>query len=284
MSLVTHTPVPRPPRRAGSPDRARRRDLVGAEWIKFWSLRSTPVTLGVLAVLYPYFAWRAGRGEYRSWPNYTPPMRDAFDAGHTAFPGPTWFLMMVGTGTIGALTVAGEHAGGLIRTTFTAVPARGRVVLAKAAVLTKVMTALGLVVAVGSYQLSQAALGDRVPHHAITEPDALRAVAATTLLLPLCALVGMALAAVIRATAGSVFAVCAVFVLLPAGLRSTGGQEWLDPVVNAQPWYAWGRLTGMGNGHIVGSVPSFTAAWTAMAAWPVAAVAVAVVALRVRDV
>ncbi|MDI2130375.1 ABC transporter permease [Yinghuangia seranimata] len=283
MSLVTHTPVPRPPGRSGTADRARWRDLVGAEWIKFWSLRSTPVTLGVLAALYLYLAWRSGGQEYRSWPHYTPEMRDGFDAGHTAFPGPEWFAMMVGAGTVGALTVAGEHAGGLIRTTFTAVPARGRVVLAKAIVLTGVMTVLGFAVAVGSYTLSQAALGDRIPHHAVTQPDAMRAVAATTLLLPLCALVGMGLAAVIRVTAGSVFAVCALFVLLPPGLRVTG-RQWLDPVVNAHPWFAWGRLTGTGNGHIVGSVPSFTAAWTAMAAWPVAAVAVAVVAMRVRDV
>lgn len=56
-------------------------------------------------------------------------------------------LLALAAGAIGAVSVTGEYGSGLIRTTFTAVPARRSVMAAKAIVLTAVMTVFGAVVA-----------------------------------------------------------------------------------------------------------------------------------------
>ncbi|MFF3686085.1 hypothetical protein [Streptomyces sp. NPDC002187] len=48
-------------------------------------------------------------------------------------------VLILATGSIGALTVVGEYSTGQIRTTFAAVPARRSVVAAKVAVVTAVM-------------------------------------------------------------------------------------------------------------------------------------------------
>jgi branched-subunit amino acid permease len=65
---------------------------------------------------------------------------------------------MATAGTIGAMTVAGEHASGLIRTTFLAVPNRQHVVLAKAVVVASVTSAVGLVTATASFVTAQTIL------------------------------------------------------------------------------------------------------------------------------
>ena len=52
-------------------------------------------------------------------------------------------LPMLGAGALGAQSIVGEHASGLIRTTLVAVPDRGRVVLAKAAVVAAAFSPYG---------------------------------------------------------------------------------------------------------------------------------------------
>ncbi|MGR6999901.1 hypothetical protein ACU686_20380 [Yinghuangia aomiensis] len=102
-------------------------------------------------------------------------------------------------------------------------------------------------------------------------------------LVPVCALVGTALATLIRHSAGTVFAVCALFVFVPEALKSPQ-QDWLVAVANATPWYAWGRLTATGHGHVVGHIPTVTGSWVALAGWAVCSVAAAAVATHAREV
>ncbi|MEK8142707.1 hypothetical protein NKH18_12235 [Streptomyces sp. M10(2022)] len=72
--------------------------------------------------------------------------------------------------SIGALTVVSEYGSGLIRTTTVAVPARGSVVLAKAAVTAALWTAVGATISTGSFLVSQAILNERHAGVAITHP------------------------------------------------------------------------------------------------------------------
>jgi hypothetical protein len=121
---------------------------------------------------------------------------------------------MVVTGSVGAIAVSGEYTSGLIRTTFAAVPDRRAMTAAKVTVMAVVMSALGAVVAGTSFGVTQAILRD---HRGLSlgAPGALRAVAASALLAPLCALVGMALGAVVRHAAGTVVTVVGVLLLFP---------------------------------------------------------------------
>ncbi|MFE3201649.1 ABC transporter permease [Embleya sp. NPDC059237] len=271
-----------------TPDtRPRWRDLIAAEWIKLTSLRSTPIVLGLLVPLYLYFAHDGAATTYAHWPTLAAELKRHPDPAHDAFPFPKFLLLMATAGTLGAMTVAGEQASGLIRTTFIAVPARTRVLAAKAAVLTGTLAGVGLVIGVGVWGVTLATYGDRIPGFSYGTPGVGRAIAGTALLLPVCGLIGMALAAIIRNTAGTVFAVLVFFLAGPVagkGRIPPLDAEWSAHVTNALPGYAWGRLTVMDPGHTVERLPSVPTAWITLAAWAFAALAVLLPLLRRRDV
>ncbi|MFI1384064.1 ABC transporter permease [Embleya sp. NPDC020886] len=280
--MTTTTPAATPS--ATAP--ARRRDLIAAEWLKLRSLRSTPIVLALLVPLYVYFAYDAASITHDAWPTLSARQRQDVDPGHDALPFPRFLLLMATAGTIGAMTIAGEHASGLIRTTFIAVPARGRVLLAKMVVLSGVLALLGLIIGIGAWGATFVAYSDRITGFSFGTPGVVRSIAGTTVMVPMCALIGVAAAMIVRHTAGVVFAVLVFFLLGPVAIR--GRLPLLDAassaqLVNAMPAYAWGRLTIMTQGHIVERIPSIAAAWTALAGWALAAILVPML-LRHRDV
>jgi hypothetical protein len=282
-ALATAAVLPVPAR-----DRARWRDLLAAEWIKLWSLRSTPLVLAALTLLYLYMTWHFSQGTNNAWPSYPAAMRASeYFAVMDAFGGATWFLLMIGAGTVGALTIAGEHASGLIRTTFTAVPQRWRVITAKAAVVLATMTVTGVVISAGTFAIDAAILSARIPGLSFTYPGAWQAIGASVLLVPACALTGMAVAALLRNTPATIFTICVLFILVPVALKSPG-DGWTADLANGMPFYAWEALIHIGSahGHTVGGTdnPTVTGSWITLALWPAAAIIVSVLATSRRDV
>ncbi|MFF3559479.1 ABC transporter permease [Streptomyces sp. NPDC002574] len=274
---------------------ARFRHLLIAEWIKLWSLRSTYWVLGCgpLAVIGINVNSALSNADRLAHQPELPPVpspglhevpRMFFDPLSSAFVDPAWQLLMVIAGSVGAIAVFGEYTSGLIRTTFAAVPARRAVMTAKVTVMAAVMLVLGTITAGASFGVTQAILQD---HHgmSIGDPGALRAVAASALLAPLCALVGMALGALIRHAAGTVVAVVGVLLLLPA-LFTGETYRWVKETGNAMPLSAWGALVqNPGRDYIVAKYPvSVTEAWIVFGVWSLVAAAVAVVVVHRRDV
>ncbi|MGK5520136.1 hypothetical protein ACSNN9_12350, partial [Micromonospora sp. URMC 107] len=177
MTVVT-APTRRPTV-TGAP--VRFRDLLAAEWIKLWSLRSTRWTLPLVFLFVVGTSVNASLADHRNWPAYPEGRRELFrlyGPVRDAFPEAGYLLLILASATVGALTIVGEHQSGLIRATFAAVPARRAVVAAKAAVLTAVMLVLGTVTAATAFWVSQAILADRDAGWSIGEPGVLRAVAA----------------------------------------------------------------------------------------------------------
>ncbi|MER5889588.1 ABC transporter permease subunit [Streptomyces sp. NPDC001941] len=283
--MTTLTPL-----RTSTPTEApdRFRHLLAAEWIKLWSLRSTYWVLGTgaLAVIgINANSARTNADRLAAQPPVPPGTPDdqafAFDAMHTAFLDPAWQILMIVACCVGAIAVSGEYTSGLIRTTLTSVPDRRAVVLAKIAVVSAVMTVVGAVVAGASFGLTQALLRD---HGGVSLADsgALRAVAASALLAPLSALIGMALGAVVRHAAGSVVGAIVTLLLLPV-LFQGETYRWVAEIGNAMPLSAWEALSG--NYWGAGKYPvSTTEAWVVFGAWAVGSAAVAVEAVRRRDV
>ncbi|MEV2254010.1 ABC transporter permease [Streptomyces sp. NPDC050147] len=268
--------------------RARFRDLIGAEWIKLWSLRSTYWVLGIGALVVIGINVNSAQSNAVRLAHLPPPpdgldahMR--FDPLHTAFVDPAWQIFMVIAGSVGAIAVFGEYTSGLARTTFAAVPDRRAVVLAKVAVVTAVMLALGMVVSGVSFGTTQALLRE-YGGLSLDDPGALRAVAAGALLAPLCALVGMAAGALVRHATGTVVATLVTLLLLPA-LFQGETRRWVKEIGNAMPLSAWQKLV------MNPSIPfpedkypvSVTEAWIVFAVWPLVALAVTVVTVRRRD-
>ncbi|MFD9427688.1 MULTISPECIES: ABC transporter permease [unclassified Streptomyces] len=271
--------------------RARFRDLLVAEWIKLWSLRSTFWVLGSGALVVIGINVNSARSNVDrlahqpELPPAPPPglpelPQMLFDPLSTAFVEPAWQLLMV----VGAIAVFGEYTSGLIRTTFAAVPARRSLMAAKMSVLAAVMFVLGAVVAGASFGVTQAILRDH-RGMSLSDPGAVRAVAASALLAPLCALVGMALGALIRHAAGTVVTVVGVLLLLPT-LFQGETYRWVKEIGNAMPLTAWQALVrNPERDYNVGMYPvSVAEAWIVCGAWSLVAAVIAIAVVQRRDV
>ncbi|MFF5172077.1 ABC transporter permease subunit [Micromonospora sp. NPDC000089] len=279
MNTPIRTPTEIRPLVGEAPDRFRH--LLAAEWIKLWSLRSTYWSLALIAVSAALFSVRAALADHHNWPDYSPERQAAFDPVHDAFPEEGWLFVMLAAGAVGAVMIAGEYASGQIRTTFAAVPDRRAVITAKVAVLAVVMLAVGGLAAGLSFGLSQGILADRGAATSLADPEALRAVIASVLLLPVCALIGLGIGALVRHTAPAIVTVTTVLLLLPLGFDIT--HRGTAAIHNALPVPAWERLVS--NPYVVANlhVASVPGSWLVLAAWPVAAALVAVLVVHRRE-
>jgi ABC-2 type transport system permease protein len=265
--------------------RARFRDLLAAEWLKLWSLRSTPwsLLLSGLAVIAFNVGTAYNHHHYWHQQHMSPadfiargvPLLDAFTTN-------AGFIMMIAAGAFGSLVITGEYRTGLIRSTFAAVPARSSVMAAKAAVLATVMTAFGAVVATISFWATQAILGGLHAGVSISYPGALRVVVASALLAPLSALAGAALGAVLRQSAAAAIATVLLLLVLP--LVVSDGRHWSALLAHAQPFAAWTRLVTIPYPPVGTHFPwTVAGAWTVFAAWALLTPVAVVAAVHRRD-
>ncbi|MER5867011.1 ABC transporter permease [Kitasatospora sp. NPDC002040] len=265
--------------------RARFTDLLAAEWIKLWSLRSTGWSLlaGALAVL----GINVGTAydHYKYWDQYDESSRAAFlrnDIGLVdAFTANSGMVLVLVLGAIGAVAVTGEYGSGLIRTTLAAVPARRSVMAAKALVVTAVTAVFGTALALVSFLLTQVVLDGRDAGLTLGHPGALRLVLASGLLAPVAALVGMALGAVARHSAASVVAATGLLLMVPLFLSE---DRYLTAVLrHAQPFTAWQRLADFGRFGEVAHPWTTGGAWLVYLVWALGAAALAVTVVHRRD-
>jgi hypothetical protein len=277
-----------PRRQSAAEPRARFTDLLAAEWIKLRSLRSTwgALVAGALAVI-GICANSARSNVHLIRAAGTEEQRLAIDPMHAAFVPDAYLIVMITAGAVGAMSVSGEYASGLIRTTFAAVPARRQVIAAKAAVVAATLLAFGAVVAASSFGLTQAIYDEVRIGLPAGAPGAPRAVAASALLAPLCGLAGMALGALVRHVAGTVVAVVVVLAVLPR-LFMGETYRWVKEIGNAMPVSAWSALVENPSARHV-PVPvrypvGIAEAWTVYGAWALAAVIIAVAVVHRRDV
>ena len=137
---------------------------------------------------------------------------------------------------LGVLFMTSEYRTGLIRTTLTVSPGRGRVLAAKAVVLGAVVFAAGLVASLAALFGSQPlARGNGFGPPAYRPPSlldgpVLRAVVGTALFLALLALLSLAAGALLRSTVLAIVIVVAVVVVLPivALTTSVGVTNWVN--------------------------------------------------------
>ncbi|MEU6508971.1 ABC transporter permease [Streptomyces sp. NPDC046942] len=281
MNTLTSAPAPRfvtePPARFG--------DLTASEWIKLRSLRSTWWTIALGALFAVGSAAVAAVADYRNLAGSAtstqgPPVFLPFDA----FPPSGYMTLMLVAGSVGAITAVSEYSTGLIRTTTVAVPARGSVVLAKATVTAALWTAVGTAVSLASFFVAQAILNGRHAGVGLTHPGVPRALAASVLVMPICALVGLGLGVVIRHSAATI-TVCA-FTLLMLPTVFSPRRRWSADIQHAMVLTAWRRLIQNwqpqpGSLMLTATVPG---SWVVYALWPLVAVALAVLVVRRRDV
>ncbi|WP_329574855.1 ABC transporter permease [Streptomyces sp. NBC_01361] len=263
---------------------ARFLDLVAAEWIKVRSLRSTPWVIVLVTLVVTGVAAARALADYNNFPSYDAltQREHSFSLGDS-FPAEAYLTLMLAAVSVGAIAAVSEYGSGLIRTTTVAVPARGAVVLAKAVVQAILWAVVGSVVALCSFSVAQAILSGRDAAISLGDPNALRALAASALLAPVCALVGLGLGVLIRHSATTMVAGTFVLLLLPVFFSSR--KPLSVAFANAMVRNAWQRLAQIYgtpaeayNGATVGG------SWTVYVLWPLVGLVLALVVVRRRDV
>lgn len=261
------------------------RDLIASEWLKTRSLRSTWWTLGITAAVVVGAAAVAAQADYADLPT-----RSAADqqlhgfALGDAFPLAGYLLLMIVAVASGAGAITAEYGTGLIRTTTVAVPARGELLLAKAAVIGLLWTVAGAMISAASFTTAWLILSGRDAAASPGDPDSVWAFLGAGLVGPVCALFGLGLGTLIRHGATTAVSGIAVLTLLPQMLST---HRPLTAALNhATVVGAWQRLThAYGPPTAVGDLyASFRGSWVVYAVWPVVAVLAAVVVIRRRDV
>jgi len=184
-----------------------------SEWTKIRSLRSTfwtfLVTAGITVGLGCLFALGRTSGRARE------PLSANFNA--AGFPFNAMFLAQLAIGVLGVLIITTEYSSGMIRTTFTAVPQRGLVLAVKAVIFGSVTFVVSVATTFVTFFASQAILSRGTVKYGVSlsSPHALRIVIGAALYLTVCALLGVALGALLRSTAAAITALAGLLFILP---------------------------------------------------------------------
>ena len=265
-------PAPAPATAAERPPSVavRARDVLACEWTKFRAVRTTYWTLLVAAAtpigfsaFIAFALSSAAKG----------PAPDPLLPGLLSLE-----YAVLAVSVLGVLTFSSEYSTGLIRTTFAAVPRRRVVLAAKAAVAGAVTLAAGEVVAFVSFFATQAVLHGHHQGVSLSRPGVPGAVLAEGILLSVCALLGVALGAIIRHTAGGIAAAVAlivlpsVTVLLPA--------PWNDRIGRFTLLEAARQVTAL---HPATTLFAPAISLLVLLAWPAAALLAAALLITRRD-
>jgi ABC-2 type transport system permease protein len=228
-------------------------DTLRAEWIKFWTVRSSRWSLALLfllgAGLTTLVCWAAA-GDIA-----------AGGTGESPASFLTWGLLFsqLTALALGTLVVTSEYGTGMIRATVTAVPRRGGVVLAKALVLSGVLFVAGVVTAVAGYLGGNLSLENEGIGVALSDDGVVRALVGNGLYLAGLGLFALGLGLLIRHTAAAL-TVGMALVLVVGNLAYALPGSWGEWIAKTLPGNAGGSIAQIVNFNGVSLAP-----WTGLA-------------------
>lgn len=230
--------------------------LVRSETIKLLTLRSTWWSLGVTAALAIGISLLMAWASQDFGGDFNPVM---------AIVAPMQFTMLV-AGILGAMAITGEYSTGMIRSTLTAEPRRGAVLLAKGLVVALLLAATTIVTSLVAVLASAPIFGDRVIDWSDAESSIIPLVLGV-LAMATFALLGLGWGFIIRNGAGAIAATVGILFVLPIvlSLFALGGESWAWIVDLGQylPAAAAQTVTSPGS-------EDFVTALITLLAWPAA--------------
>jgi ABC-2 type transport system permease protein len=275
MTAVDTRPATSPPVREGRVTFPR---VVNAEWIRFRSLRSTWITLGVSVLFVIGLGTLFAAARAAHWPPRDPGELLSFDPTLTSLGGT--FLAQLAVGVLGVLLVTGEYTTGMIRATFTAVPRRTNVLVARALVF----AATGLVALVPTtivaFLLGQQFLSSKHIETTLGAPNVTRAVVGAALYLVAIGLFGVGLGWLLRHTAGAIATLFAILLIVPILIHFLP-DPWPDRISKWLPGDAGQALWAV---RPTGSSLGPWAGFGMLLAYVAATLIAAAILLRRRDV
>jgi ABC-2 type transport system permease protein len=212
--------------------------VIQMEWIRLRSLRSTWwITAAVVALMTGVAVLVLGHFSV-DWAHMSAGDRASFDpTNRSIYTG--LLVAQLAVGVLGVLAVTGEYSSGMIQSTLVAVPRRGLVLAAKATVIGLFTLVIGEITAFAAFLAGQSALHSPAPHAALGEPGVLRAVLMAGAYLPLIALIGLAIGAIVRHAAAAACRMFGLIFLLPLVVATLAGsgrqsvQRFLPEVIAA---------------------------------------------------
>jgi ABC-2 type transport system permease protein len=251
--------------------------VVRSEWIKLSRLRSTRITLVISFLLMAGLGIIASAVQAATWTHMSALNRASFDPVGTVLAGYNFAQLAVGV--LGVLAVTNEYSSGMIRATLTAVPRRLPVLWAKAAVFTVVTLVTTTVAAFVAFYVGNAILSGHHLNLALSDAGVLRTVLGAGFYLSVIGLLGVALGALLRSTAGAIAALIGLIMFVPL-LSSLLGSWFKTHIYPYLPSNAGGDLVSWH--HQTGTLQPWTG-FAVMCGWAVVALVAAAYGLRRRD-
>lgn len=275
-SPATYSP-PRQFRLSGS-------GLLRSEWTKFWSLRSTWIVMicaalfgaGIaVAVAFDFTGSPPEAGEGANAP--AAPMNPLFAL--NVFFG--FQLASVFIAVLGALFITGEYTTGSIRSTMSAAPRRTGVLWAKTAVFGSIVLVVYSTLILATFYATQMILSDtEYGGLALSDPGVFRVLSGQVATTAYLGLLGLAVGAILRNSAGSISFYVGVILVLPM-LMVELPWEWAGDIAPYTPGNVSNTLTTL---DTTGATLSLGESWAWMGAWLIVSFGLAAVLLKRRDV
>jgi ABC-2 type transport system permease protein len=200
------------------------RRTLKAEWTKLHTLASTWRTVVIAVTISIGLGAILCVSQVQQWGAMTPQQRATFDPTSCSL-----FGVMIAAVLLGALavrSVTAEYASGMIRSTFTAMPARRLVLASKAVIVAVFVFPAALVSNLIAFEIGQRIFTSKHLQVTLGHPGVLGAIVFGAVAVSFVAVIGVGVGGVIRHTAGATTAMAVVIVggvtlgqLLPAGLR-----------------------------------------------------------------
>jgi len=262
---------------AASPHGGELRAAIASETTKLRSVRSTVWTLFATIAATIGLGALLAFARVSRWDDMTRLDRLTFDPTAVSLRGV--YLAQIALGVLGVLVISSEYSTGMIRTTFTAVPNRLRVLIAKVTVFTVAAAAVSLVASFAAFGIGQTIFASKGAEASLGDPGVLRAVAGSAVYLTAIGLIGLALGTLLRRTAGAIATLFGLVLVAPA-LAQALPSPWDADVSKFLP-------SGLGTALFsVRQKSDFLSPGTALAvlaAYVVVALALAAVVLERRD-
>jgi hypothetical protein len=215
--------------RPGQPDGIGLANVVRSEWTKLRTVRSTYWT-AIAAVLATVGIAVLGASQFVH--NFDPRNLEGFDAANFVLQG--LYVAQIALGALGVLTITGEYATGMIRTTLTAVPQRRAVVALKGLVYLIAMVVIGEALSFATFGIGQAILHAKHAGASLSDPGVLRVVIGGGLYLASVGLLAFALGTLVRRTAGALASFFGVL-FLPSALIDLLPSSWRADAIKFAP-------------------------------------------------
>ena len=226
-TAVGTAPASSVPRPAGPRIQGRQTILrsVRAEWIKFWSLRSTWITSFITIALTVLFgaglAASLGQSE-----EYQDKAMNMITSGLT--------IGQIVVAVLGALIITGEYSSGQIRSSLAAVPKRGQLLVSKAVVLAIVSFLLGSVSVFLSWAISKPFIGEHAG--SLTDSHYIGYIWGSGLVFATIALLALGLGFLLRSTAGTITVIVSLLFIISGPLQLAASKwPWIFKIIGCLP-------------------------------------------------